>query len=381
MKNNVVACLEKTFSFWEDLSLIFEAKSHWVNANNKKITEKESLFPKNWRMCRQYILESNLDKISNNFIPKVSEIELSQYEDFGSDLSSFPLDLAMWSGSSRRVFEVSSDLELLLKNTSTGDVKWLDIELPFASFVIKLNKGFLITNPVKTTLRSFLVSQFYFNEERYIRISCFNDEAVDEYKPLSPLKKSTILNASKKGKSGYGDSFFSSLEDGRCILLGSFPLSRNSFDKKKVKESLTELINPDGDISLVIGDELLPLVAGLCLYLKTLTPVQIEKYVIRKDVVTKVSNPRCITNGADICTVQSMFSINDTERVIFRNMADNAKSHEKSPHFRMGSWRRKPGNGDDPDAPKCVWVRPTIVRADRLPEGCLPLGAQTSVCC
>jgi hypothetical protein len=47
---------------------------------------------------------------------------------------------------------------------------------------------------------------------------------------------------------------------------------------------------------------------------------------------------------------------------------------ELSCPFREGHWRRPPGKGDDPTAPRTVHVRPCIVRRDRLPKdgGLLP---------
>lgn len=59
-------------------------------------------------------------------------------------------------------------------------------------------------------------------------------------------------------------------------------------------------------------------------------------------------------------------------------ITDSQRSyHELCAHFRRGHWRRPPGQGDDPTASKTVWVRPTLVRRDRLPEGALPGGSES----
>ena len=114
------------------------------------------------------------------------------------------------------------------------------------------------------------------------------------------------------------------------------------------------------------------------MYLKTLTPAQYEKYVCHEKV-KRSSGLRLVTNEADICTVQSVCTLTDNERIIFRNISNGTKSYEVSPHYRRGLWRRPPGKGNDLEAEKTVWVRPTLVRADRVLENTLPVGSQTTV--
>jgi len=52
-------------------------------------------------------------------------------------------------------------------------------------------------------------------------------------------------------------------------------------------------------------------------------------------------------------------------------------SYTLPPHFRSGYWKRRPGTGNDPDAPKIVHVSWTIVHDEQLEDGQLPEGSAT----
>ena len=78
-------------------------------------------------------------------------------------------------------------------------------------------------------------------------------------------------------------------------------------------------------------------------------------------------------------SISSQFTLTTDERVAFglEGKERQRAFGEKCTHFRRGTWCRAPGTGDNPDAPRINWRRPTIVRADRLPENQLPGGALT----
>ena len=86
-----------------------------------------------------------------------------------------------------------------------------------------------------------------------------------------------------------------------------------------------------------------------------------------------------VTREAEVCTISSCHKLTAKERAALGidMKVGSVGGHEVRAHFRRGHWRRLPGYGDQPDAPKLVWVRPTLVRRDRLPRGALPGGAET----
>lgn len=117
------------------------------------------------------------------------------------------------------------------------------------------------------------------------------------------------------------------------------------------------------------------IVAGLCLYLTTLPTRTSHRSEWRPaDSLAKRPDPRAITTGAEVCLVSSVYELTAQEREVIERVGPRGY-YELCCHFRRGTWRRKPGFGQDPTAPKVVHVRPTIVRKDRLPEGAVPGGS------
>ena len=70
-----------------------------------------------------------------------------------------------------------------------------------------------------------------------------------------------------------------------------------------------------------------------------------------------------------------MYTLSLEERSVFSGGPGKGQG-EATPHFRRGYWSRPPGKGHDPLAVKTVWHRPTLVRADLLPDGALPIGSK-----
>ena len=87
---------------------------------------------------------------------------------------------------------------------------------------------------------------------------------------------------------------------------------------------------------------------------------------------------RQIADASLVAMVGSEIVMSPEELRHFREHLGLPKSErEVSAHFRTGFFRRPRGQGKNPDAVKSEWVRPTIVRRDRLEEGALPVGATT----
>jgi hypothetical protein len=123
------------------------------------------------------------------------------------------------------------------------------------------------------------------------------------------------------------------------------------------------------------------ILAGLCLYIRTLPPISKYRTKWQKAEVEPLVMPvQAITDEAEVCVVSTEFTLSPEERTIFSSREVNeelAGCMKKNPHFRRGFWKRPPGQGHNPDAEKSIWVRPTIVNRHLLREGELPLGAET----
>lgn len=396
-KTSLVECLENTLRFWEDISFFGEARVAYEKARNIDLNGSAGgAFARNWRDYRRFVLAGDVHAVQAMVPVTQEERRLSAYQ---GGIPSFPEDLMLWCHSSRRVFHLSSDLELLLANTSLGDMTWSDIELPFPSFLLSLENGLSAqtTNMETVRCKKILVTTkhgrgLFGNDWPVMQIMLFPDGCWENYQLLSDMQRDRLMKQATKGKDSLLTSVIAQINTefktrrspASCSVFG-ISIANLKQRKATVRPSALDWADPisknrmgnSGDMEL--NDKVSSLVASLCLYLQTLTPQQKAEHVTsRKE--QRVTGKSPLTQEADICTVSSIYTLTADERVSFaREVKISQNSHEISCHFRRGTWRRKPGTGDDPNAPRCVWQRPTIVRMDKLQEGSLPLGAQTNM--
>ena len=125
------------------------------------------------------------------------------------------------------------------------------------------------------------------------------------------------------------------------------------------------------------------IVIGLAMYLKMLPPTSPHHGMwISADPQQRLLGSldhRAITDESEICSVSSMRRLSAGERQLFFDYANGRSGFEMPVHFRIGYWHRPKGRGQDPEYPKTEWTHPTLVRADRLPQGAVPGGSQVDV--
>lgn len=308
----------------------------------------------------------------------------------------FPLYLTGWTVCSRRVYRLTSELQLLLNATSLQDVLWSDIHLPFDSFAIALENP--IVDSKGKEFDTIMVLRF--GDTRDAAATVFLGffvlcSDVEKLPPLSEAEKIYISRIVRKKKFERLKSFLNKRDDEtRKHILDFLPgweflLKENRIADMLVTASLNELAKKShGESKDWYEDErpvcesAMRIVLGLCMYLKSLPPLPaVTPY--RSDW-TPIPHPRkddplAVTKGSEVCTVSSIYTISEEERMILTNIQRVPGSQggwEVRAHFREGHWRRPKGKGHDPTAQKTVWVRPTIVRRDRLPEGGVPGGTE-----
>ncbi len=121
----------------------------------------------------------------------------------------------------------------------------------------------------------------------------------------------------------------------------------------------------------------LRLAVGLSLYLKSLPRSSSHVSKWHPIRLPRTMSTQSITAEAEVCDVTSIYKFTADEQRTLDAIKKGNRPHgfEIRTHFREGHWRRAPGTGSDPTAPKTVHVRPTLVRRDLLSEGELPSGA------
>ena len=288
-----------------------------------------------------------------------------------------PYYLGQWNTNSRRIYHLPEDLVLMLQATSLRGRTFRDLRFPFPSFALALEcpiitdtgqaMDFILLSGESTPEAWYAfakklggwkptdVASHYKikkamsmgNHQRFQRLA---------YKPITDANRTPELWT---GYAWPGDN------DGNCDVDIEDDLQAAARSAKR-------------DEALDWTNKLFRVVIGFTFYLQAFHESQ-------KDLVTRIRNedhPKLrassygtsLVSPEEIFKVQSIFSLSREERDGLSNFFAGRGGWEVNTHFREGHWRRPPGEGDNPLAQKTVWVRPTMVRRDRLAENTLPMG-------
>lgn len=299
--------------------------------------------------------------------------------------------LYSWCRDSRRIFKLSPDLQLLLGATDIDRVSVFDIALPFETFAITLPQPIVAPDGMAYDLimlmrewsvdgsRAMLTVQVYPTAMAgYRSISQFDRRRLLRFveRPRDARRAAEAIVKFTNGLDRRADVCSSSIGAGEFEGPNAPVLSDGSIRSvtQYMCESFSERFGPAGHALA----EAFRLGLGFCLYLDMCaSDGRTHELLSGLPVPKALRGPRLVTDRAEVCLVQSMHTLSPQEREAFAS-SSLARS-ESSPHFRRGYWSRPPGKGDDPDAVKTVWHRPTIVRRDRLLENTLPIGSQSRV--
>jgi hypothetical protein len=317
-------------------------------------------------------------------------INQKKFQDYLNLLYTVPVNLFLWNKHSRRVFHIEEELQVLLDATSLERMTWNDIRMPFSTFAITLSR------PIEDAGAAYdciLVTSYETREKMdgLIEVRILTS-MLDGYQPVLRSVKKAIERAQhiqdwQRMLDSVNSAYTLHRESSRRKRGSVFVIDMHQGDRL-VLDSLLDMQKKGG----IRGVENLPsdgipewdaaarIVMGMCLYLQTIP----SKSPHRTDWTPldrpKHPDPRSITEGALICTISSSYKMKREERQILglddKDERLKLTASEVRAHFRMGHWRRAPGSGNDPNAPKIVHVRPTIVRRDRLSEGALPGGTE-----
>lgn len=313
------------------------------------------------------------------------------------ELAILPIGLIFWTVYSRRVFHVSNDVQLLLNTTSLERVRWGDVSRPFPAFFISL--AIPLTDKRGIKFDSMLVGFMKDGPSGtpYTLFFLLSDQ-LESYKPLAYFTKQEIRadlrrrrQASAKkfaeefalrgltdvAESRYFEAFQVYIRDEDELITSSIGKMVDGYEVLFAEARVNDFPVPDLNI---IRDMAARIGIGLCLYLDTVPPASsLRRSTWQQPRNRNKLDGRAITNGADVCTVLSVQSLTREEGRILGKTLDTQTAREVCAHFRRGHWRRPPGQGEDPTAPRVVHVRPTLVRRDRLQDGMLPGGNMTKL--
>jgi hypothetical protein len=387
----LITRLEQILRFWEDAVFLEGIGAQFEKRYNPEASP--SLFDHTlpWQSLR-----SDLLKLDPTAIHEKYSAAPWTHEVLGG-IVGVPHELSDWTQHSRRVFYTTHEIQTLLALTSFERITWGDIPWPFSSFVV------LLEDPIKGTIKNWnanidtiLVSRYETPDDGTVIVFRFLGDNLDRKKPLTWLDRDQLEKAFKKGANRFADlrngllrrneakvatSFVSmfwqaSLRNEFVMDTFSGPMGRVKGEHDREMQAMSD---DDKDEYRPVLDAAFRVVMGLCLYLTTLPTKSVHRseWVAPPPLQDSRTGKFALSNGAEICTVSSIHKLSAEEQ----GVAELAKRSfvEMAAHWRRGYWRRKPGEGNDPNALKVVLVRPTLVRKDRLQPGEVPAGTIMTV--
>ncbi|MFZ6015741.1 MAG: hypothetical protein ACOYUZ_05320 [Patescibacteria group bacterium] len=380
--------LEQLLRLWEDITFLLSINYRIHALSKQQFAYQAFSSLRTWPRLRQVLLDSitnpmTHDEFVRRFVPPLWTNDLY----YGFDQT--PYIIYQWTRYSRRVYAISSELQWLLENTSVERVGIEDLFFPFRALALTLEKPLedehgniydCITinfdDGIYRNSGSFPGSEFIWID--------LHNQKLREYCALGQEAKIGIEVMLKNlDYSGLNKVF-----DKEVTALKAIHPSSMRFDiGPETTLSALEKMGREGNAVRFVDNKFqnvtdhnyqvvlkaLRIVIGLCLYLKALPPNNTIVGPWAKLHKKHRMHAKAVISEAEVCLVGNEGVLTPDERIIMRS-EDTETSYELSPHFRAGYWRRAPGKGNDPEAPKIVQVRPTIVRRDRLVQGSLPVG-------
>ncbi len=389
-----VNLLENALRGWEDTCLLTEAQ-YLLGIQNGVHDKSELTGPaRYWRELRKHILSlKGGDFDESRFCYPLDEGgSLFGAADFLGDLyAGLPLQLASWTISSRRVFYLSDDLLERFLAADYSHYVWSDLLWPFDSFFIQMETP-VIDEIGGMTLDGLLISSVYgvcpestLGSKEGFECLTFCSELEGKKLPtslLSPADRMHIENDIRQRRwSKLTKRVRTFLHNVLRDVNGMENVKNLSFDEDIHfllpvpagfgRPICWEKDQPIGDFPLA------KVIAGLCLYLEAL-PVDItDSSMWRTPVKLHAQRDvrKLVTDGEQICQVADFHVISPETITLFPQLLRDGPAYTVTPHWRRGYMRRAKGEGKNPNAPKTIEVKPTVIHRDQMPEGAVPGGA------
>jgi hypothetical protein len=399
--------MERLLEVWEDawylftiarrISLISAASGKkFIFTKDKKQVPLENEGPtKHWRDFREYLKNETARYGAGEVYTDCRFISGNRSWAHIQALDNVARDLHGWCLTSKRVFALAQDLQILLGATAVDSVKWSEIEFPFPCFALRLAEpivhkdqkyDLLLVRYTKVRGQDGLadgisVTLVQEGVRTYSAITATERKAIRNALDMNELRRAANLTQTHIGK-----RFHLIPQTFDAANLGNMSLATEI----TIDTCLTPLaIDADKvtDETASVMTKILRLIGGFCLYLKTL-PVKSPH--INREITPGISGVRgpAVTDNQELLLLTSENTLSDEDRAIFRDLeneepgsvaASRKRGEYLKPRYRSGYWHRPLGKGDDPLYPKTEWTRPTIARKDLRNRGILPEGSQTNV--
>lgn len=383
MKRYQINRLEQALQYWEELCFLGRYALEAGRGSGKDGIPAPAGPLIHYRELRNHLLERGDFDADRFFRPtQIAHDYLRQF-------ASIPQFLHAWSSCSRRVYQVTQELQLLLGATSLEGIAWNDITWPFNAFALMFDVPIIDGHENKLDFALVYVDEHQglmsSREGLEVRVMLFSED-FERFTPFSHAGKKQILRAVKRRRW----SEVSRLVD-KCTMkwrgnmsIVTFGIFSDPSDSHLVTTPRSERMYQDHrELGLVPFDQedhpeydvATRIIAGLCLYLTSLPSGSSHRSSWQSPPRGR-PDPKAVTNGAEVCTVTNIHKLGSR---LQRALESDYSGREMPAGWRCGHWRRPPGKGDDPIAKKTVLVHPYEVRKDRLGDDELPGGTKTVV--
>lgn len=379
MKTRPNKSIERLLTIWHDRALFINLEAKFNNTSNT---------PLPYESFEQHLADVAAQRkaldTTDTFWTQSWKDTTSNERRFTGGIS---FALERWAASSRRIFQIEDDLQLLLDATSLEGIRLHDVGFPFDAFAVETDEPFIGAGgqPIDTFI--FVVERS--NENCIIHIFAIK-KRTESYLPIPITLKNDAIKAIKNGNTRKAESLLRKIEKHTANIPIETLHSRLWPLDTEIDVAIEEMradLNSETAQLLMASDvhstdvidtfgALLRMVFGMCLYLKSL-PADAPQVSPWQTLPKQATDRTRVTNDASVCRVESTFKLKPHERDVFGPSAQNTSRSfgEKCCHFRRGTWCRPKGSA--PDAQRTEWRRPTIVRPDRLAPGEIPKGARS----
>jgi|GEM_PF-4286637 len=297
-----------------------------------------------------------------------------------------------WSQTSRRMYMPTKDMQISLELTQIGRLSWGDIHPPFPSF------GMVLPIPIawKHEARAMPEIDFVyagFSQDKVLILTLGKDL---DARPYLTEKRSAAIEAAVKSEDIVAIEEI--LNDLSAKHFGTPAIHLVIMERDDKHPIMEDLNGPCKTMTVANGkttsvEEELPdywkliirMVAGMCLHLETMSKDRVTKPRVKtgqwKKLDQQMCGPRMVTAESMVCSVDTTRVLSPEERQMHARIRSNGvhEAVQMSVHFRSACWRKKPGMGDDPLAPKCVYVDWSIVNMGELGKFGLPMASAVTV--
>ncbi len=391
---------------------MFEA--HVMNLAYQNVGNVEDAFPASFiRSTANFgtVRMALLDSLTRSFdwVKYVGGTDLGDFAydnySYGSVRRRFTLAaIASWMMSSRRVLQLTPELQTLLSLTSLKNTDWSMLEWPFDSFVVNLAEPMTYgRGEWQTTCDAILIGReskipgatiVYAGSTEVNRADCEYPfsiyflrkglKTISECYPIAEQQRLLRMATNNPEQAFETIRSRKNRKWNECRGWSSHYVSSEIFGENGIQDFVYGGPFSDGfeDDEHTAGlQNVLEVLFGTMLYMSSLQHskrASAENSGQWAPLQNQGTSTFCrqIADASLVAHVGSEIKMAPDELRRFRDHLNLSKGErEVSAHFRTGFFRRPKGQGQNPEALKSEWVRPCIVRRDRLAEGALPVGA------